>query len=362
MTKAHSKTYEQLKAFVGDLEPASAADVREIGFADSTRTIALSRNHECRVELVLSCEHLQATRPIVDLAMDFSPDWKSSNEGSFPANRIVFPGDMFFDSAAAMICVELIEAGFADDPVNAFAAVEPLIEKFIAGGNMIGDQSLMGLYGELVLLDALTAHADSADSGRLVDSWLGWRPSSRDFQLGSIGIEVKTTSGSTSRHHIQGFHQVEVGHPVTDVAETSLQLLSIGLSAIPEGQDIGQSLPSLVEQIRQRLPAGAAQDAFLDRVQEYGGDAGAGYNHLRDQAKTRFQTRFVLAFERLYDLADDALHILRRPDISPFTHVEADSVEFNLDLPFPFRGTVNPVSGLGPIASALTNAWSSASR
>lgn len=350
----HSKTYEQLKAFVGDLEPAPAADVRDIGFADDTRTIALSRNHECSVELVLSCGRLSASRPIVDLAMDYNPNWKSSNEGSFPANRIVFPSDMFFDSAAAMICVELIEAGFADDPVNAFATVEPLIEKFIAGGNMIGDHKLMGLYGELTLLDALTAHTEPADSGRMVDSWFGWRPSSRDFQLGQIGIEVKTTTGSTSRHHIQGFHQIEVGHPVTDVSETSLQLLSIGLIAVPEGQDSGQSLPSLVEQIRQRLPAGSVRAAFLDHVQEYGGDAGAGYNHSRDQAKARFQTHFVPAFERLYDLTDDALHILSRPDVSPFTHVEADSIEFNLDLPFPFRGAINPVSGLGAIAIVLT--------
>lgn len=362
MAEGHSKTYEQLKTFVGDLEPASAEDVREIGFADNTRTIALSRNHECRVELVLSCDRLKATRPIVDLAMDYNPNWKSLNEGSFPANRIVFPSDMFFDSAAAMICVELIEAGFAEDPANAFAAVEPLIEKFIAGGNMIGDHKLIGLYGELTLLDAMTAHADPADTGRLVDSWFGWRPSSRDFQLGQVGIEVKTTTGSTSRHHIQGFHQIEVGHPVTDVAETSLQLLSIGLIAIPEDQDTGQSLPSLVEQIRQRLPTGSVQDAFLDRVQEYGGDAGAGYNHSRDQAKARFETRFVPAFERLYDLTDDALHILGRPDVSPFTHVEADSIEFNLNLPFPFRGAANPVSGLGAIVSVLTNSTSETSR
>lgn len=355
MAEPRSKTYEQLKTFVGDLEPAPAANVRDIGFADDSRTIALSRNHDCRVELVLSCDRLKPSRPLVDLAMDYNPNWQSTNEGSFPANRIVFPGDMFFDSAAAMICVELIEAGFADDPVTAFAEVEPLIEKFIAGGEMIGDQKLMGLYGELTLLDALTACADPTDLGGLIDSWFGWRPSSRDFQLGQAGVEVKTTTGSTSKHHIQGFHQVEVGHPVTDVAETSLQLLSIGLLPVPEGHQTGQSLPSLVEQICQRLSTGSAQDAFLDRVQEYGGDARAGYNHSRDQAKARFQTRFVLTFERLYDLTDDALHILKRPDVSPFTHVEVDSIEFNLDLPFPFRGDVNPVSGLGAIANALIN-------
>lgn len=353
MPEPDAKTYEQLKAFVGDLAPAPAEDVRDVGFADSDRSVALSRDHEGRVELVLSGGPLKASRPIVDLAMDYNPNWKSSNEGSFPANRIVFPSAMFFDSAAAMICVELIEAGFASDPANAFAEVEPLIERFMAGGDVIGDHQLLGLYGELTFLDALTAHAGPTEGDRLVDSWFGWRPSSRDFQLGHRGVEVKTTTGSTSKHHIQGFHQIEVGHPVTDVAETSLHLLSIGLLAVPEGHDAGESLPSLVEKIRKRLSAEALRDAFLDRVQEYGGDAGAGYNHSRDHDKARFQTRFVLTFERLYDLTDDALHILKRPDVSQFTHVEADSIEFNIEFPFPFRGAVNPVVGLDAIASTL---------
>ncbi|MGZ6586031.1 MAG: PD-(D/E)XK motif protein [Solirubrobacteraceae bacterium] len=358
MIESRALTFEQLKTYVAKLSPAPSPEVRDIGFADESRSIALSRDQHGRVELVLVGDRLAAARPSVDRAMDYNDDWRSSNEGSFPANHIVFPLDVFFDSAAALICVELVEAGFEEDPVGAFAQVEPLIDRFIAGVDQIGDQMLMGLFGELTLLEALLDGAEAALAEDYARSWFGWRPSARDFQIGHVGVEVKTTSGSTSRHHVQGFHQVEVGHPVTDVAETSLRLLSVGVLPVPSGHDLGESIPSLVEKIRLRLLSPSAQTDFLDRVQQYGGDSAVGYRHIRDQSKARFQIRYVLGFERLYDLGENNLRILKRPDVAGFSHVDADSIEFKVDLPYPFRGEVNPISGLGTIAVELRNAMS----
>lgn len=353
-----SITFEQLKQYVCDLSPAPSAGVRDIGFADEERSIALSRDEHGRVELVLVGDQLTASRPAVERALDYNQHWRSTNEGTFPANQIVFPLDVFFDSAAALICVELIDAKYHEDPGTAFAQVEPLIEKFMTGGDQIGDQALMGLYGELTLLDALTSKARAGERDDLVRSWFGWRPSSRDFQIGETGVEVKTTSGSTSRHHIQGFHQIEVGHPVTDVAEVALHLLSIGVLPVPAGQRSGQSVPELVDSILRRISTPAAQEDFLDRVQEYGGDAGAGYKHSRDHDKSRFQKRFVLTFERLYDMTDEHIDVLRRTDVAGSLHIDTESVQFDVDLPYPFRGVVNPVVGMDSICGALLQARS----
>ncbi|WP_286930718.1 MULTISPECIES: PD-(D/E)XK motif protein [Aeromicrobium] len=353
MTDTDQTTYEQLKSYVASLDPASSSTERSIGFADGAHSVALSRDEAGRVEVFLVGGRLAASQSVVDRAMDYREDWQSSNEGSICANQIVLPGDTYFDSAAALICVELIQAGFDDDPHGAFAQVEPLIAKFIHGSEQIGDQVLVGLYGELVLLDELTVRAQPAAVDDLVGSWFGWRPSSRDFQFGAVGVEVKTTSGSTSTHHIQGFQQVEVGHPVIDVSETHLYLLSLGVVAVPSGQCAGEAVPSLVERILQRITNTSAQDDFLDRVQQYGGDAGLGYKHARDRNKSRFQKRFSPTFERLYDLADDGLHILQRSDVSGFSHIDVDSIEFKVALPYPFRGVVNPVSGLPTIVDLL---------
>lgn len=346
-------TYEQLKRFLRALAPASSPHERRIGFADEAHTIALSRDQEGRVEVFLLGSRLTPSQAVVDRAMDYRDDWQSSNESAISANQIVLPRDSYFDSAAALMCVELISAGYRDDPHGAFARVEPLIAKFIRGIDQIGDQVLVGLYGELVLLDALTGRLQATSVDDMILSWFGWKPSSRDFQLGSVGVEVKTTSGSTSTHRIQGFHQIEVGHPVTDTAETDLHLLSLGVLAISAGQRAGETVPMLVDRIVQRITTTWAQDDFLDRVQEYGGDAGLGYKHSRDQSKSRFQKRFSLTFERLYDVADDNLRILHRSDVASFSHIRIDSVEFSVDLPYPFMGVINPVVGLPSILDKL---------
>lgn len=346
-------TFEQLKSWIADLEPAPSPKVRDIGFVDASKSIALSRDPAGCVELLLVSDRLVASLPTVERWLNFQPEWKSANEGSFPANHVTFPPDAYFDSAAALVCIELMEAGYQHDPQGAFSLTEPLVERFITGVGHVGDRTLTGLFGELTLLNALLAREDRARRQQIVDSWFGWRPSSRDFQIGEIGVEVKTTIGSTSTHKIRGFHQVEVGYPVTDVAETSLHLLSVGLLAVPEGQCSGESLPELVEEILARIPSTIEREAFLARLQHYGGDAVVGYKHIRDQDKARFARRFALAFERLYDLADDDIRLMKRSGVAEFAHIDADSIQFTIDLPFPFKGSANPVIGLGSITEVL---------
>lgn len=355
-------TFEQLKTWIGGLQPAPSPQVRDIGFVDAARSIALSRDPTGCVELLLVGERLAASRPAVERWMSFHPEWQSSNEGSFPANHVTFPPDAYFDSAAALVCVELVEAGYHDDPQGAFASVEPLVERFINGAGHVGDRTLIGLFGELTLLKALLARVDSARCQEVMDSWFGWRPSSRDFQIGSIGVEVKATTRSTSTHRIQGIHQIEVGYPVTDEAEKSLYLLSVGVLTVPEGQDSGTCLPELVEDILVRIPSAIERESFLARVQQYGGDAALGYVHARDQDKARFKQRFALAFERLFDVADNDIHVLKRADLAPFDHIDVESLEFTVDLPFPFKGEANPISGLSLIVDVLLQVGMGVSR
>ena len=95
---------------------------------------------------------------------------------------------------------------------------------------------------------AVLASASDADRATVLGSWAGSAPSARDFQLGSVGVEVKTTQGASSVHHIEGVHQVELGHSNQGVAETALFLLSLGIGWVAS-EDEGHSLPELVDSI-----------------------------------------------------------------------------------------------------------------
>lgn len=353
MIETPDQTYEDIKNFITSLSPAVAHGERVIGFVDANRSIAVARDDEGRLEVFLIGARLSPERVAVGRVLKYREDWQSSGGEPLCANQLILPRDPHFDSAGALICTELISNDHANQPAVAFARIEPLVDRLVTATAQLGDQVLIGLFGELLFLDALTRVASGSGAQDVVDSWFGWRPSSRDFQLGACGIEVKTTTGSTSTHHIQGFHQVEVGHPVTDVAETSLQLLSLGVLALPPTAEHGQSVPALVKQILDRLPSQEGQTRLLARIQQYGGDAGLGYKHDRDHEESRFAQRFAATFERLYDLQDESLNIPRRSDLGQFTHIDLDTVEFDVSLPFPFRGIANPITGLGSIAALL---------
>lgn len=274
---------------------------------------------------------------------------------SFDANRLALPVPTHFDQVAAFICTELLRSGADTSLAGAFAATEPIIELAIER-LLVLDRIVVGLLGELLLLEALCRRSTPTHVAQLVESWDGWRRSSRDFTLGSLGIEVKTTAGNTSSHIVEGVHQVERNTIAMDGdAEDRLLLVSIGVQA-NTGETNSVTIPGLVDRILGRMvDAGmdeTAVGAFLSHLAEYGRDSGGGYDHKERTSNAAFSKSFLTTFFRAYDMADDAIQVLRRQDVTVRAHVDVGSVKFRIDLPAAVSAE-NPMVGANQVALAI---------
>lgn len=345
-------TYELLREAVARLVRSPNHDDRRLIWATDRRSVALARDPDGRVEMFIPGEVLAPSITAVDEVLEHRW-WTDADGNDLPANRLVLPAGEHFDHFAALLCVELIEHGIELDSHAAFAAVEPLIALALTR-EAITDLTLMGLIGELAFLEALLVAAPSRTEA-LLGSWAGSAPSSRDFQLGGVGIEVKTTQGAASVHQVEGVHQVEIGHPHGGGIETGLYLLSLGVRWLFDPAH-GRTLPDLVDSLLTLAgdPVGRAE--LLGRIKQYGGDAGLGYDHERDRHKARYSTRFYFRFERLYDMTDDRLRLLTSADLVDLKNVDASSVTFRVTLEDRVRGVHNPTVGLQPAAREVLRA------
>lgn len=345
-------TFESLRDEITSLRAASGHDDRLVVWADETHVVGVARDQGGRLEIFVVGPPLDASTPIVRDNLEHR-SWARASGDALSANRLVLPAAEHFDAVAAFICTELVSHGAHADVRRAFERSEPVIALALERASL-GNQELVGLAGELYALARLVQAAPSR-ALEIVASWHGSGPSTRDLQLGPVGVEIKTTTGSDSVHHVQGLHQVEPGTPVDDQPETHLYLLSIGLEWLPIDASAGQTIPDLVETIALSLPGLEAQRAFLARVRQYGGDAGVGYDHERHREHKRYRRPFHSRFERLYDLTDEQVRLVRRSDVEHARHVDAESMTFRVRLPKKVRGELNPVSGMGPITARLTS-------
>lgn len=274
-------SFEWLRQEVLEMAPASSTEDRDLLWADEEHQLAVARDPDGRVEIFVVGDPLHpATRAVRDHVQH--QHWQSVGGGKIAANRLVLPHTDGFDGAAAFICAELLANGLHDDPTEAFASTEPVIAMLL-GRVSAGDEMLVGLVGELLVLHALLAAVKPAGRPEILESWAGSTPSSRDFQLGEIGVEVKTTPGPTSKHHIQGFHQVEPGISIGDVPETALFLLSLGIRWLTADVAQGWSVASLVKAIVALLPDDASRESMLFKARQYGGDGAHSYHHAKDR-------------------------------------------------------------------------------
>lgn len=276
-------------------------------------------------------------------------EWVTVEDGTIGANRLRLPNEPHFDRVAAFICTELWLNGVDEDPTTAFRRIEKLIEQELIGGDD-DSRALVGLCGEVLLLDALVRAEPDLATAILIDSWAGYKPSTRDLQLGAIGVEIKTTTKATSRHHIQGLYQVELGSPVDGAPETGLYLLSIGLIWLPAG-DPGFTLPSIVDELAAQLSSND-REQFRARVSRYAGakfDAGLGL------VSHEFSRPFTTGFVRLYDLGDPRIRMPSSADFSGH-YVVPDSVRFEVDLPAQVTGHLNPINGMPSAAAQIIRA------
>lgn len=340
-------SFENLREEIRTAPRSASALERRITWVGTSRRLGFARDHEGLLEVFLVGESYAAREKTVGehLVHDV---WRTTAGASLAANRLRLPPDDHFNAMSAAILLELLDKGYERQPHEALRRTEPLIALALESSHL-ENPLLTGLAGELLTL-ATMIRIGRSPAASCLDSWQGWDRSSRDFQLGPIGVEVKTTTTSASRHHIQGWYQVECGVAADGVPETHLYLLSIGIRWLAEGSP-GITLEGLVKEIVQALP-GAGRSAFVDGVRRYGGadlavedDGTAGQSSLRQP--------FMATFERLYDLRDDRIRLPRSDDFSSLVHVVSDSVRFEIELPPRILGDRNPVVGLAKAVQSL---------
>ncbi len=264
-------------------------------------------------------------------------DWRPEEGGEpFSASRIVLPSAPHFASIAALIAIELLRAGVAEQggAQTAFTDVEPIIEMALRRG-ALSEAVIIGLIGELtVLRQLILARGGQPEKMmRSLDFWQGWQEGGRDFRIGDHAIEVKTTQASASIHEFSGLHQLEAKQLPSGAME-QLHLMSIGLAA---STTMGESLPSVVSSITTLLsvaPEGTeVANEFMRRVSLYGTLSGTGYAHATMRDWSVYATRYTHTFlPRLYRVDDAAMLLLGR-DLLAQTFVQAQGLSFTMHIP-----------------------------
>lgn len=346
-------TYEEVLAQISAIPNGVEGRDRTIQWLTTSQIVGAARDHMGHVELFLTGPPLQArTKTVRDAVQHHS--WHRENEIPLEANRILFPAFGHYDQIGALISTELLREGADRDLPRAFAMTESIIELAIKRLEL-SQNALLGLAGELLLLDAVFRQASQQYVSQLVQSWDGWRRSSRDFSWNGSGVEIKTTTGRTSSHTVQGVHQVEPLQATDDVpGERRLLLVSIGLQlSHPSANSF--TVPQLTQRILERMEAtgnGGAVADFLAHVASYGSESGFGYHHTTMSSDAPFNTSFTPAFVRCYEMGDPAVEVLRRDDVLSHPHVDAQSVTFRMNLPATISAD-NPLSGIHRVAAAI---------
>lgn len=345
--------YEDARQRIERIPVSRDAGSRNVEWITSAEVIGVSRDHEGKVELLLRGTELVPLTKTVKDASEHRTIYKDDGT-TFEATRLVFPALTHFDQVAAFICIELLRYGADGDLPRAFALTEPIIELAIKNLT-ISSQALLGLAGELLLLEALCRRVDDARVVDIVAGWRGWQRSARDLVFGSTGIEVKTTTGNASSHLVEGVHQIERD---AEGDEDRLFLLSIGLQRAESQASNSFTVPTLVERIIMRMVAAEASppiiEQFIARIAEYGANSWIGYNHTTHAADPAYSIPFLTTFFRAYDMDDAAISVLHRHEVAAFRHVVDDSVRFRIDLSA--NGPIsagNPVEGANQVAKMI---------
>lgn len=346
-------SYEAVLDQINVVPAGKIGDDRAITWLTDAKVVGIARNNRGHLELFLAGDELKPRTGTVKTAMRYH-SWHRDSLPPLNANRICLPALGHFDQVGAFIAAELLRENADVNLERAFAVTEPLIELAIDRLE-ISENAILGLVGELILLDALCRRAADPQVGRIVQAWDGWRRSARDFRWEGTGVEIKTTTRATSSHAIHGIHQIEpIPASDDDAGEVRLLLVSIGLCQADLNAP-ALSIPSLVESILDRLRAVGSSgllDEFLKRVSVYGAESGIGYEHTTMANEAPFTTTFRVTFVRGYDMTDSAVQIPRRDDLINYQHIDIQSVNFRVELPATISLN-NPIVGARRVVGAI---------
>jgi hypothetical protein len=143
-----------------------------------------------------------------------------------------------FFGLASEVLGTVVEGG--EDPVSALSSAVARWNALLTRPTLLTEEGQAGLFGELWLLDRLI---DSMGPCAL-SAWVGPGGHAHDFRLGKAEVEVKTTSGQSRVHMINGIGQLQ---PSSDC---TLYLLSLKLTDAGAG---GSSLPEKISALEARV-------------------------------------------------------------------------------------------------------------
>ena len=191
------------------------------------------------------------------------------------ALKLSAPPNAVGNVAMAHIAYELAQEVASDpevDNASLIRRVAWILELLGHHDSPMSPEAQRGLLAELLFLGELLDRAPS--KGRspdaVVDRWVRGR---RDFQGGSIAVEVKATAQATRRHHIGSLEQLT---PDNDAVQVFLY--SVGVRHDPAST---VCLPNYVDRVRDKLvgsdgePLPAATEVFESKLES----AGYSFSH-----------------------------------------------------------------------------------
>jgi hypothetical protein len=294
------------------------------------RVLGVARS-EKSIDVFIVGALLHAKSTLVRRHLDYAKWDVAGEKTSVEANRLVYPGKDEYAPVAAMVAVELANAGIeaGESIQTAFSRVEAVIELSLRR-TALTEEHLLGLLGELVCLEIMLSVAGAQPQllASVLEMWTGWRGAKRDFRIGSTSVEVKTTLTVSSSHRFSGLHQVE-----RDPDERRLLLLSVGFNSdTGDGLSLADTVSRIAKLLRRSGTEGL-ESRFLEAVKSYGAEYGIGYDHAVMAEHHIYATKFAMTFTpRLYDLDDDSMRLLKRTDVE-MTFVRAEDLAFSLELP-----------------------------
>lgn len=343
-------TFEELYARARALAIPASNNERRIEWCDELRRLGIARESCGAYEVFLRGSPLIVRDHALRRHVRFDK-WSACDGEVFTASRIVFPADLHYCAIAAFAAEELYRCGLLVDMQLAFASAEPILEVALRRA-VLTEEMIVGLIGELRFLTILFSGVTSAElRAHALNAWRGYERAARDFVFPGIAIEVKTSRGPRSLHHIGSIGQVDADRMPTGAPAEGLFLVSIGIEEIAASEDAAGVLtvPGMVDRLLEMLrdPDDAdkqteSQHLLLDRIAHYGGGL-AVYDHCRMKSWPAFQAGYRQHFMRIYDLNDPEIAVIRRGTVAECTHVIKDSVQFTVDLPDVIRGDLNPV-------------------
>ncbi|WP_130617170.1 PD-(D/E)XK motif protein [Dyella amyloliquefaciens] len=138
-------------------------------------------------------------------------------------------------------CLEALALSLAD--------FDALLER----STLLSREKVVGLYGELWVLELILKEGISS-----VDCWIGPQKQSHDFRLGSLELEVKTTTSNVRVHTIHDLNQLRPS------PEHRLVLVSLTLGSA--GSGVGRSLDELISDVRLIVTKDAVSSSMFEQM------------------------------------------------------------------------------------------------